>query len=364
MFSIFSMAGPLMGLAFDYRFPWPLSDVSWNLSALHVFDDWSVWQVFLAVSANVALLALTLTIPKIRDYYYCVLYFFFARDVKARQPDDVEIEYNIRKRKRIVLIRHGESIWNEVFNRGLNVGLFVRLTKYLWKELQCLLDPHDSALLDSPLSARGVEQTLKLLTFIESHPCEGGRKVSTVVEVLRGQVKSIVCSSILRCAMSTTFLTLSSRFLREHEDLRILSCLQEMSRNMDAYSLARPHCAPQPSLLERHARMMDHIRNFYHTKVNAAGNQGGKTITGPTVSRVEEFASWVFDQDAEWIIVGGHSHFFRNLFKAFLPKSSVHVVKEKKIAHCGVIAFDLYENGDSFRIDPGSIQELYGGFTK
>jgi len=39
--------------------------------------------------------------------------------------------------RRIIFIRHGESCWNEVFNRGFGPSMLVRLTKSIIGELMC-----------------------------------------------------------------------------------------------------------------------------------------------------------------------------------------------------------------------------------
>ena len=47
--------------------------------------------------------------------------------------------------KRIIFVRHGESTWNEVFNRGFNLGFPFRLFEGLLSEL--LPPPHQVQLL-------------------------------------------------------------------------------------------------------------------------------------------------------------------------------------------------------------------------
>jgi len=70
--------------------------------------------------------------------------------------------------------------------------------------------------------------------------------------------------------------------------------------------------------------------------------------------------------DEEYIIIGGHSIWFRSFFKEFLPRDSGHVGKTKKVVNCGAISFDLlktYENGEEkFMIEEDSIRVVYGGF--
>lgn len=85
-----------------------------------------------------------------------------SRDSKFRQPPD----YTARRlpvdaTKRIVFIRHGESVWNEVFNRGFNIGLFSRLFKALVTELKFIATPY-SVLFDTPLNKEGLQQVRSL----------------------------------------------------------------------------------------------------------------------------------------------------------------------------------------------------------
>ena len=67
------------------------------------------------------------------------------------------------------------------------------------------------------------------------------------------------------------------------------------------------------------------------------------------------------------VIVGGHSLWFKSYFQNFLPFSSNHVAKQKKIINGGVVAFDLVkvtttQYGDKYMVDPNSIKVVYGGF--
>ena len=123
-------------------------------------------------------------------------------------------------------------------------------------------------------------------------------------------------------------------------------------------------------------------------------------------------------KDADCVIVGGHSLWFKEFFKAFLPRRSDHVAKKKKvrllpirprsrgarrslrtfpvvtlhprfpfnvhltgktfdrpiaspaqIVNCGCVGFTLQAGRDddgrvAYRIDPKSVDVIYGGFAK
>mgnify|MGYP002822080472 CR=1 FL=1 len=61
-----------------------------------------------------------------------------------------------------------------------------------------------------------------------------------------------------------------------------------------------------------------------------------------------EFAHWSAAQDATTIIVGGHSLWFKEFFKCFIPSEQEHVAQRKKIVNCGVVAVDLVKaDGDN-----------------
>lgn len=80
-------------------------------------------------------------------------------------------------------------------------------------------------------------------------------------------------------------------------------------------------------------------------------------------------ASRAVAQEADTIIAGGHSLWFKEFFKEFLPRSSTHKCKKKKIVNCGVVAFTIQHakhaaHGDVFRVDPESVEVVYGGFHK
>jgi len=73
-----------------------------------------------------------------------------------------------------------------------------------------------------------------------------------------------------------------------------------------------------------------------------------------------------FTRPESTIIVGGHSLWFRNFFKAFLARSDEHVGKSQKMVNGGVVAFTLNVGpspvGPGYWIEPGSITTVHGGF--
>ena len=71
--------------------------------------------------------------------------------------------------------------------------------------------------------------------------------------------------------------------------------------------------------------------------------------------RMEKFNRWLFAQDEEAIVVSaGHSLWFMNYMRTFLPRDSAHDAKSKKVVNCGAIAFDVVQ---------GKVRVLYGVFA-
>ncbi len=95
---------------------------------------------------------------------------------------------------------------------------------------------------------------------------------------------------------------------------------------------------------------------------------GNKPIDTNGLKRMKEFCKVAFSStlDAEYIIVGGHSIYFRSFFREFLPRESNFVGKKKKVVNCGAVAFDLLKTNvdgvDKYMIDEKSFRIVYGGF--
>jgi len=147
-----------------------------------------------------------------------------------------------------------------------------------------------------------------------------------------------------------------------------MTSLQEISRNVDTLSVtpARsiPKCPPDEAKLKNMGDLMSH---WYKTRLDHRHNAGNKTLSMKADKRQKQFVKWVFEQkDVDCIVVAGHSLWFREFFKSFMPKSATHVAKTTKMANCAVVAFDLYRNiqhsTEVIRIPPESIKEVYGGF--
>jgi broad specificity phosphatase PhoE len=331
-------------------------------------------------------------VPKARLAVWSTWYFFMSGDKKCRKPDDRTIDFSSPgcKRKKIVFIRHGESEWNAVFNVGSKITLPLRLVKALVFEMFMLFD-QDSLFFDSPLSSVGIQQAWELLTFLASQPAgcieKGGApsdsvakapctnlEVRDLVSIIRGDVgSSIMVSSILRRAISTGLMCLSPRLLdKPEEKVMLMTSLQEISRNVDTLALTPPLKVPTVPRAEGTMKKMgDLMTHFYRNRLDKKLNHGNKTLKLKAVKRQEAFAKWVFEQKEDTIIVAGHSLWFREFFKSFLPKHVTHQAKTTKMVNCGVVAFDFYKDGSAgnptnplFGIDRESIKEVRGGFEQ
>ena len=283
----------------------------------------------------------------------------------ARAPGDPS--------KRIVFIRHGESAWNEVFNRGFGPSFPVRLVSAWLQELQ-ILHTGSSLFLDSPLSPTGEEQVRQLHSWLE----RGGRaqesggaaglgkvlkEADDVVRILKGNGgagTSVLTCSNLRRAMATAAGALQGRLEQTGERIKMLSCTQEISRNVDTISISPVGQAVAVDL--------GNGESLAPAAFDASGHVGNKPVREQGIKRLEAFAAWAAAQKEDTIVVGGHSLFFREFFRAYLPSGAIDglagTARKRKIHNCGVVSFRLHSGGEgAFCIDPASITPVYLGFS-
>ncbi|CAM9756757.1 unnamed protein product [Discosporangium mesarthrocarpum] len=264
------------------------------------------------------------------------------------------------KGKRIIFIRHGESEWNEVFNRGFGLGFFVRLTKAFIREVM-MLTSRDSVFFDSPLSDTGIRQAQELVKFLHKPPAKGfeSPEVSEAVAVLRGEGSGtvVLATSNLRRAIATGLIALWERLRRGEERLLVLSNLQEMTFNVDGISLLEPGETPDTTLAKELGGEVTFDAEF---------NKGTKGLDNTGMRRMSEFCEWASRRQEDTVVCLGHSLYFRSYFRTFLPQACIHKAKSKKIVNCGIVAFTLhrgaYAGRAAYLIDPDSITTVYGGF--
>lgn len=269
---------------------------------------------------------------------------------------------------RVVFIRHGQSVWNSLFN---TYGLFwpLRVVKAIFLEIVYFFkDPFNSVFIDSPLTSKGIKEAQELAQFLR---------------MSKGKISfdpnnSLVVCSNLRRAMETAVICMSSRIAVTKEKIVVDSSLQEASRNIDAQTLST----------ERGKIVFYKIAGLntpqqVSATFDARLNAGNKTPKVNVYGRMDDFISHLFGGSGQYfyipasrpelgneqlkeVIVVGHSSFFRCFFRRFLPSLSSHIAKEKKLQNCGVVAFDIIQNettGEIF-IDESSINVFYKGFVK
>ena len=281
--------------------------------------------------------------------------------------------WHVRKTKTIVFIRHGESTWNEVFNRGFFSGLTMPVRIVIGVACEVLkFFSDDSYFLDSPLSAKGAAQATELREFFTKEralrEAGVGDRQSDIVDIIVGvRGRSVIVSSNLRRAVNTTVHALWCRLRSKSEKVVIHSALQEMARNVDTYALASGRGEIVPT---QHLAKELGLDEFDASAImDASANAGQKSLNRKGVNSLREFAAWSMNESADVIIAGGHSIWFREFFKHFLPSDSLCEGKKKKIVNCGVVAFDLQfgthpEHGEMYAIDSASVRVVRGGFGK
>lgn len=312
-------------------------------------------------------------ILKFRIICNALIFMILSKDTKGigpkYNPDPEKIIGKETDKKTIIFIRHGESDWNDIFNKGINVRLVFRFLLGVINEFK-VFPQMNSTFIDSPLNNDGIEQAYELRNFInklEMHD-ESSDRGKDYLDILRNNLgTSVVVTSSLRRAIATTTVALWSRIKKTNEKIVVLSSLQEISRNIDTQALSQPHSlADLPfARLEKYCPCISSDRsNIYEL----SENHGNKTRAFYGIKRLRAFSEWAFQRKEAAIIVGGHSLWFRSFFQTFLPFNCDHDAKKKKITNSGAVAFTFYRSEDEsgtpqYRIDPVSIETIYGGYT-
>lgn len=151
-----------------------------------------------------------------------------SQDSKWKQPPD-HTASNLQKQgsKRIVFIRHGESAWNEVFNRGFGLSFIPRIFRAMLREGTLFPTPY-SIFFDTPLNVEGIDQALEIASFLEAAPGSSDATVAEVISCLRGDTaeNSLIVSSNLRRALATVAIGLWRRLEKTSERIVINSMCQ------------------------------------------------------------------------------------------------------------------------------------------
>ena len=339
---------------------------------------------------------------KMRIYLKASVHLFLSKEKrdlrKMKEENDLEFAREDRigsgcvleQKIEIYFVRHGESFWNYVFNRGFNAWFPIRVMRGLFREMSAVLKADDSFFVDAGLSDLGLLQVQRLRKFLNevNDPFlkeEEARALrSRHVDILRADsikggktIKSILCTSNLRRAAHTGAIAFMDRFERTNEKLFVRDDLQEMARNVDAYALANEAFETIPYTgITNVAKDRGTLKNILEktVKYDCESYAGNKTLRRSGATDCLRFAHWAtsssIPKDCEAIIACGHSIYFKEFFKLFLPKESSHKAKTKKIVNCGIIAFELskFEHKESgkifYSIDEKTIESVYGGFVE
>jgi len=360
-----------------------------------IFGSFSFLSAFLRPAIILVCGMLLFNLPtlvyKIGMFLRGILYFFFCNDKSWKKPQDPMIvmepilekektgEEQKLERKTIYLCRHGESTWNDTFNKGSHrsaaafaIGFVPGLIKSLLFELYLILSGKlDSWFYDSPASHLGLDQVKDLSGFLKSSKARNDA-IAEHVAILKASPESppskLLCSS-LRRAVSTMAGGFKDRLSRRpQEKILIIPSLQEISRNPDTLSITPAHTPIQASWIDKTSNLCDFQSTFFH-QVDMSLHAGNKPLNTNGLKRMREFCDFVFSPSVkeDHVIVGGHSIWFRAFFNAFLPYKEEHVGKKKKIVNCGIVALTLIKytrpsGQPTYMIDPKSVEVVYGGF--
>jgi broad specificity phosphatase PhoE len=293
------------------------------------------------------------------------------------------------KSKRIIFIRHGESVWNETFGGGMK-NVTGNILKAVMKELSCML-VDDSYLLDTPLNDTGLQQAEELCKFIDNSFAE--KEKDSDLSILRGDAftsspfasasahnkcsETLLMSSNLRRALMTGAIAL--RRLRQLSNQKIIihSSLQEVSRNVDCVAssglgdipnMSGKCCSNAPQKMIQRSSQFAQSEQTYNAEdiFDPCFNFGHKSVLQKGLDRFHQFAEFAFGAPEKSIVVTGHSLYFKQFFDVFLPFHSTHIARHKKMVNCGVVAFTMHQAvhmGKNIHwIDPSSINVVFGGF--
>ncbi|KAG5467062.1 hypothetical protein LSCM1_01243 [Leishmania martiniquensis] len=271
----------------------------------------------------------------------------------------------VKRTIRVVFIRHGQSVWNSLFN-SYNTGMPMRLVRAAIREFtDFFTDPFGSCIIDSPLSSKGKREVQDLASFMRT----AKRKISFDPST------SVVVSSNLRRAMETALVGVSPRLTVTQERIVMDSALQEGSQNIDAQSLSTEAGKIAPCRLGNISNPAK-LGTVFDPHLNSGNRVAGVDV----YRRMDEFLMHLFggsgdsslapaaggsNADLKEVIVVGHSGYFRNFFRRFLPPHSTHVAKQKKLQNCAVVAFELTrdESSGEIAVDESTLQVLYRGFA-
>ena len=325
---------------------------------------------------------------------------------KAGGKDDGELI--VVRKKTVIFLRHGESTWNDTFNKGdrkmlsFVIGFIPGIILSLATEWYFLVrgKSDESWFYDSPLSKKGISQAEGVAKFLRNTdpkyatPNEAkflrlvkGEETDKTDTDESGSSRCVLVSSNLRRAISTCAIAMKDRLDRKipGDKIVILQELQEASINPDAQSITPPFDKLVTSFMDSEG-----VKNIYANQTDTSLNKGNKELGSNGGIRMQAFCSLLFatgdegnkkkddddDDDntgnllgnADHVFCTGHSYWFRAFFQTYLPRDFQHVCKTKKLVNGGVVGFTVCHTKvkatgeDKYMIDPTSLTVIYAGF--
>lgn len=326
---------------------------------------------------------------------------------KAGDKND-DGELIVVRKKTVIFLRHGESTWNDSFNKGdrkmssFLIGFIPGVIRSLATEWYFLVrgKSDESWFFDSPLSAKGISQAEGVAKFLrDTDPKYMTPKEAKFLRLVKGEEmgktdtgdsesgRCVLVSSNLRRAISTCAIAMKDRLDRKipGDKIVILQELQEASINPDAQSITPPFDKLVTSFMDSEG-----VKNIYANQTDTSLNKGNKELGSNGGIRMQAFCSLLFatgdegnkkkddddDDDntgnllgnADHVFCTGHSYWFRAFFQTYLPRDFQHVCKTKKLVNGGVVGFTVCHTKvkatgeDKYMIDPSSLTVLYAGF--
>ena len=300
-------------------------------------------------------------------------------------------------RKTIIFVRHGESTWNDTFNRGdRSVQAFAMqflpgLVKALFMEWFFFVKgrSNESWFYDAPLSDKGLRQAEGVRRFLAEDLKYKPPREAQLIRIMLGQhapnaaddtntgdeqdmkkkktrPSSQLVSSNLRRAISTTVVGFQDRLQQQMDGdkIQLWPQLQEISRNPDALSIT-----PSQGKVITSWTDPPELERIFAQQIDTSFHKGNKPVGSNGLLRMQSFCRAVFhDTDHENLVVAGHSLWFRSFFRTYLPYGLEHVSKKRKLMNGGCVGFDLMRVKDDktgqehYMIDSKTITVLYGGF--
>lgn len=279
-----------------------------------------------------------------------------------------------RTAKHLIFIRHGESTWNETFNRG-KAFLLPRLIYSAFYELYLIISgAGDSWFYDSPLSHVGRTQAETVRNLMRN-PDKANNADVKVLNGTSSDRSIVVCSNLRRC-ISTALICMWDRLARNEERVMMIPALQEATINPDGLAITPAGRHPRESWMDKTfgGKGYDMAR-AYSRHVDSSLNTGSKALDSNGLKRMGAFNNWLFDPasaaaTADTVIVAGHSLWFKSYFATFHPDEGIgRNARRKKMKNCATVAFTVErietQSGKVvIRIDPMTTRVVHLGFKK